>query len=62
MELRANGGLTFSLMLTIDAMSVVLSIKACAVMMPTEKSVACHRLWLRQLLDNAQRALKACPS
>ena len=50
MYFRENCGLAYAFLLTIDSMGVYTSVKACSVKLPNEKSVACHMLWLRELL------------
>jgi hypothetical protein len=51
-RLREEGGLCFRTTLTVDAMSLFTAIAAATVRVPTEKSLAGHLFWLRELLDN----------
>ena len=50
-EARENGGLAFRCILTIDAMSVWAAIAAATVKIPSEKNLAGHLFWLRELID-----------
>ena len=49
--LREEGGYCFKSILTIDAMSVYAAIAANTVKVPSEKNLAGHLFWLRELLD-----------
>ena len=49
--LREEGGLCFHSVLTIDAMSLFSAIAASTVKIPSEKNLAGHLFWLRELLD-----------
>ena len=50
-RLREEGGWCFNSILTIDAMSVFSAIAASTVKVPSEKNLAGHLFWLRELLD-----------
>ena len=50
-RLREEGALAFETMLTIDAMSLFAAVSASSVRVPTEKNLALHLFWLRELLD-----------
>lgn len=50
-RLREEGGLCFRTTLTIDAMSLFAAVSQAIVRVPSEKSLAGHLFWLRELLD-----------
>ena len=49
--LREEGGLCFRSILTVDAMSLFAAIAATTVKIPSEKNLAGHLFWLRELID-----------
>ena len=60
-ELRENGGFIFRSTLAVDAMSLFTAIAAHTVKIPSEKNLAIHLFWLRELLDNkVLHALEWC--
>ncbi len=50
-RIREEGGLCFRTTLTVDAMSLFAAISIATVRIPSEKSLAGHLLWLRELID-----------
>ena len=50
-RLREEGGWCFKSILTVDAMSLFAAIAASTVKVPSEKNLAGHLFWLRELLD-----------
>ena len=50
-ELRENGNFAFKSTLSVDAMSLFTAIAAHTVKIPSEKNLAIHLFWLRELLD-----------
>jgi len=50
-ELRENGNFVFKATLSVDAMSLFAAIAAHTVKIPSEKNLAIHLFWLRELLD-----------
>ena len=50
-ELRENGNFAFKATLSVDAMSLFAAIAAHTVKIPSEKNLAIHLFWLRELLD-----------
>ena len=50
-RLREEGGWCFKSVLTVDAMSLFAAIAASTVKVPSEKNLAGHLFWLRELLD-----------
>ena len=50
-RIREEGGLCFRTTLTVDAMSLCTAIAAATVRAPSEKSLAGHLFWLRELID-----------
>ena len=50
-RMREEGGLCFKQTLTIDAMSLFAAVAASTVKVPSERSLACHLFWLRELID-----------
>ena len=51
-RLREHGGFCFQTTLVIDALSLWSAVAAANVRVPTEKNLAVHLFWLRELLDN----------
>ncbi|CAE8594372.1 unnamed protein product [Polarella glacialis] len=50
-RLREEGGYAFNSVLTVDAMSLFAAVAAHTVKVPSEKNLAGHLFWLRELLD-----------
>ena len=50
-RLREEGGLAFTSFLTVDSMSLFAAVSATTVRVPSERSLAGHVFWLRELLD-----------
>ena len=50
-RLREEGGLAFTSFLTVDSMSLFAAVSATTVRVPSERSLAGHIFWLRELLD-----------
>ena len=51
-RLRESGGFAAKIRVCIDAMSVWSALNADRVKPPAEKSLLCHLLWLREIIDN----------
>ena len=59
--LWTNGGFAFKMSLSVDAMSLFAAIAAHTVRIPSEKNLAVHLFWLRDLLNrNVLTSLEWC--
>jgi len=60
-RVREEGGLSFDVTLTVDAMSLYAAVAASTIKVPAERSLAGHLYWLRELIDNhVLRRLRWC--
>ena len=60
-RIREEGGLSFDVTLTVDAMSLYAAVAASTIKVPAERSLAGHLYWLRELIDNhVLRRLRWC--